>query len=39
MKFSLEIGPKTEIDAVPALSDVYIKYKLIYISKLHQNDY
>ena len=24
MKFSLEIGPKTEIDAVPALSDVYI---------------
>ena len=24
MKFSLEIGPKTDIDAVPALSDVYI---------------
>ena len=24
MKFSLEIGPKTEIDSVPALSDVYI---------------
>ena len=24
MNFSLEIGPKTEVDAVPALSDVYI---------------
>ena len=24
MKFSLEIGPKTEIDVIPALSDVYI---------------
>ena len=24
MKFSLEIGPKTDIDAVPSLSDVYI---------------
>ena len=24
MNFSLEIGPKTDVDAVPALSDVYI---------------
>ena len=24
MNFSLEIGPKTEVDVVPALSDVYI---------------
>ena len=24
MNFSLEIGPKTEVDTVPALSDVYI---------------
>ena len=24
MKFSLEIGPKTDIETVPALSDVYI---------------
>ena len=24
MNFSLEIGPKTEIDTVPALSDIYI---------------
>ena len=24
MNFSLEIGPKTEIDKVPALSDIYI---------------
>ena len=24
MNFSLEIGPKTDINAVPALSDVYI---------------
>ena len=24
MNFSLEIGPNTEVDAVPALSDVYI---------------
>ena len=24
MNFSLEIGPKTDIDDVPALSDVYI---------------
>ena len=24
MNFSLEIGPKTEIDSVPALSDIYI---------------
>ena len=24
MNFSLEIGPKTEVDTVPALSDIYI---------------
>ena len=24
MKFSLEIGPKTDVETVPALSDVYI---------------
>ena len=24
MNFSLEIGPKTEVDVVPALNDVYI---------------
>ena len=24
MNFSLEIGPKTELDTVPALSDIYI---------------
>ena len=24
MNFSLEIGPKTDVDTVPALSDIYI---------------
>ena len=26
MKFSLEIGPKTELDTLPALKDVYITF-------------
>ena len=26
MKFSLEIGPKTEIDDLPGLEDVYITF-------------
>ena len=26
MNFSLEIGPKTDIDTIPALKDVYITF-------------
>ena len=37
MNFSLEIGPKTDLDTLPNLKDIYITFLLI--NKINANDY